>query len=291
MNDKIICGDNVKVLKSFEDENIDLVITSPPYDKLRKNKDYKETFDFENIVKQLYRVLKKGGVVVWVVNDGYIKGSRSLTSFKQAIFFNEMGFNVHDCMIYYRWSRFPNKVRYFQNYEFMFIFSKGRPKTIHLIRDRSNNRGGEVCRWGKHLVRSKTGKQVIGWETNNKNKINIYGIRENIWMYNSGGGFNTKDKIAYQHPAIFPEALVRDHIYSWSNEGDVILDIFNGSGTTTKMAYIMNRRYIGIEISQKYCDIAKERIKLIKDRNREYLRILDELNPHEKKYSLNKFMV
>ena len=249
---QIIQGECVKIMRTFPNNSIDLVVTSPPYDNLRNYKGY--SFDFENIAKELYRITKQGGVVVWVVGDAVVNKSESGTSFKQALFFKEIGFNLHDTMIYKKnGSPYPEKTRYFQNFEYMFVFSKGVPKTINLIQDRKNKWLGS---WGKQSTRDKKGNLHKA----SKIVCKEYGTRFNIWEINNGDGFSTKDKIAYEHPAIFPEALARDHIISWSNPGDTVLDPMNGSGTTTKMAKLLGRNYIGIDISEEYCNIARERL-------------------------------
>ena len=246
-------GDCLEIMKDIPDEIVDLTITSPPYDDLRTYNGY--SFDFENIAKELYRITKKGGVVVWVVGDGTTKGSETGTSFKQALYFKEIGFNLHDTMIYQKTGiPFPSKTRYLQCFEYMFILSKGKPKTINLIEDRKNATAGQTRESRKY--RTKTGAFVKG---SNK-PIKENGVRFNIWKYQTGQYKSTKDLIAFKHPAIFPDKLAKDHILSWSNEGDIILDCFMGSGTTGKMAILNKRNFIGIEISEEYFKIAQERI-------------------------------
>ena len=254
---KIYCMDCLDGLKQLDDECIDLTVTSPPYDNLRTYNGY--SFDFENIAKELYRVTKKGGVVVWIVGDSTIKGSETGTSFKQALFFKEIGFNLHDTMIYAKnnvYAHDPRNKRYKQCFEYMFILSKGKPKTYNEIKDRPNKHKGKTLSGTK-------GRNKNGEKRELKNVvINEFQARFNIWEYTTGGSVSS-DKIAFKHPAIFPEKLAQDHILSWSNEGDVVMDIFMGSGTTAKMCKIANRNYIGFEISQEYCDIAEERLKNI----------------------------
>lgn len=213
------------------------------------------SFDFENIAKELYRITKKGGVVVWVVGDATINGSETGTSFKQALYFKEIGFNLHDTMIYQKTGiPFPSKTRYLQCFEYMFIFSKGKPKTINLIEDRINATAGQTRESRKY--RTKKGDFIKGSNKPIKQK----GVRFNIWKYQTGQYKSTKDLIAFKHPAIFPEDLAKDHILSWSNEGDLVLDCFMGSGTTGKMCKLLNRDFIGIEISKEYFEIVKERV-------------------------------
>jgi site-specific DNA-methyltransferase (adenine-specific) len=257
---RIICGNNIEILKTFPNECIDLTITSPPYDNLRDYKGY--TFDFETLAHELYRVTKTGGVVVWIVGDQVINKSESGTSFKQALYFKEeCGFLLHDTMIYVRLPRYPERNRYAQSFEYMFILSKGVPKTFNPIIDRKNTYGGQKSHFGKHTVRGKDGNMKL-MSSKSDDFIKKMGKRINLWYYSVGGTNTTKDKIAFEHPAIFPDELSEDHILSWSNKNDVILDPMNGSGTTTKMAYLNNRQYVGIEISKKYCNIAEERLKI-----------------------------
>jgi DNA modification methylase len=251
----VILGDNIPILKGMDDNYIDLTITSPPYDDLRDYEGY--SFDFQSIAKELYRVTKSGGVVVWVVGDSVKYGNQSGTSFKQALYFKEIGFNLYDTIIYSKNNiTFPHKNRYHKSHEYMFILSKGKPKTVNLISDRKNKYGGTTT-WGNRSERQKDGTL----KSKPKKYVKEFGVRYNVWNYTVGKGNVTKDKIAYEHPAIFPESLAKDHIISWSNEGDIILDPFAGSGTTLKMAKELNRNYIGIEISGKYCNIIKERLK------------------------------
>ena len=251
---KIIQGDCLEVLKEMKDNCIDLTVTSPPYDNLRDYNGY--SFDFEGIAKELFRVTKEGGVVVWVVGDATVKGSETGTSFKQALYFKEIGFNLHDTMIYQKNNNpLPEKNRYFQSFEYMFVFSKGKPKTFNPINDRKNINAGLVK--SKSSIRNKDGSTTV----TKTSVVADYGARKNIWKIDCGYMKSTKDKEVYKHPAIFPEPLAHDQIISWSNEGDIVLDIFNGSGTTTKMAKILGRNYIGVDISKEYCDIANKRLE------------------------------
>jgi len=251
---QIINGECLEELSKFEDNIVDLTVTSPPYDNLRDYKGY--SFDFENIAKQLYRITKPGGVVVWVVGDAIKVGNQSGTSFKQALYFKEIGFNLYDTIIYSKSSvTFPHKNRYYNTHEYMFILSKGKPKTVNLIKDRKNKYGGTTT-WGNKSQREKDGTLT----KKGKKQIPMFSVRYNIWNYTIGKGNVTKDKIAYEHPAIFPEKLAQDHIMSWSNEGDLVLDPFCGSGTTCKMARQLHRDYIGIDISEEYVEIARKRL-------------------------------
>lgn len=251
--------DCLEGMKLLDDNCIDLVVTSPPYDELRKYNGY--SFDFEDIVSELYRVMKPGGIIVWVVGDQTKNGSETGTSFRQALGFIDRGFKLHDTMIYEKnTSSFParrNGNRYTQIFEYMFVFSKGKPKTANLICDKPNKWAGHT-NWGKNTQRDKDNDLK---ETTKIKPVPDFSPRNNIWKYVVGGGFATKDKIAHKHPAIFPEKLAEDHIISWSNESDLVMDIFSGSGTTLKMAKLNNRKFIGFEISEKYCDIIEKKIR------------------------------
>jgi len=247
--------DHLITLSKMVDNFIDLTITSPPYDDLRDYDGY--SFDINKLIPELYRVTKKGGVCVWVTNDKTIKGSESLTSFKQAIAFKEYGWRVHDTMIFKKLNPTPNAGnRYQQAFEYMFVFSKGKPKTSNIkLRPRRNK-----CNDKRIFRRKKFSRNSKGiFNTNNYN-VKEFVPLDNIWEYLVGGGNSSKDKIAFKHPAIFPEQLALDHITSWTNEGDLVYDCFGGSGTTAKMCILSNRNYIISELSEYYCQIAKERI-------------------------------
>ena len=237
----------IDTMARMEDNFIDLTVTSPPYDDLRTYNGY--SFDFESIAKELFRVTKEGGVVVWVVGDATIKGSESGTSFRQALYFKEIGFNLHDTMIYQKDNcPFPSSNRYYANFEYMFIFSKGNPKTFNPIIDRKNKSFGRKIT-GTNRQKDGNTKPI----KNKGNEIKEFGVRFNNWLISDG-------KRQKKHPAIFPEQLANDHIISWSNENDLVYDPFMGSGTTAKMAIINNRNWIGSEMSEEYCKIIEERL-------------------------------
>ena len=241
-------------MNKMPDGFLDLTVTSPPYDNLRTYNGY--SFDFEAIAKELFRVTKQGGVVVWVVGDATIKGSETGTSFKQALFFKEIGFNLHDTMIYQKDNPPPvgGSNRYYQHFEYMFILSKGTPKTFNPITSTRRNKWQDKrTERYKGFTRNSEGEFT-------KKLVSLTGDVKigNIWKYTIGGGISYKGKI--DHPAIFPEALANDHIISWSNEDDIIYDPFMGSGTTAKMAILNNRKWIGSEISEDYCKVIEKRI-------------------------------
>jgi site-specific DNA-methyltransferase (adenine-specific) len=259
--------DNVKGLqKHIPNNSIDLTVTSPPYDDLRDYKGY--DWDFKALAKELYRVTKDGGVVVWVVGDKTVNGSETLSSFKQAIYFNEVGFNVHDTMIYRKdGSPFPDFNRYQNCFEYMFVFSKGKPNTINLIKDKINRQYGNKVTGSERKKDGSLNKKRSCLGQNIKQK----GIRENIWNISNGYMKTTKDKFAYEHPAMFPEQLAKDHILSWSDECDIVLDPFCGSGTTLKQAEILNRKWIGIDISQEYVNLSYKRVGKVNKKYYNYL--------------------
>lgn len=257
MKNEIWNGNSEELLKKIPNNSIDMVITSPPYDELRSNKDYVSVFNFELIAKELGRVLKEGGVIAWVVGDQSIDNSESGTSFRQALYFKDVvGLKLYDTMIYSKSGfSFPSNGRYHQTFEYIFVFSKGNPNTFNPLMDRP------ILYKGGHGPggRNKDGSKKTGAKS--RRNDNDFGKRFNIWHYRVGGGQSSTDKIAYKHPAIFPEKLAEDLLLSWTNEGDLVLDPFAGSGTTLKMAKKNNRNYLGLEISNEYCKIIEERLK------------------------------
>ena len=232
-------------------ETIDLTVTSPPYDDMRSYEGY--TFNYETIANQLYRVTKTGGVVVWVVGDK-IQNGRTLTSYRQALYFQKIGFAVHDVMIYHKSNTpFMRSNAYTNAYEYMFIFSKGKPKTFNPLQVETKQSG----------FRKNGALYNKGADGKNRKRDIVYKERKtktNIWTYATGLHGTTSDRYAFKHPAMFPEKLAEDHILSWSNPTELVLDPMCGSGTTLKMAQKHNRKYIGIDMSKKYVQIAKKRI-------------------------------
>jgi site-specific DNA-methyltransferase (adenine-specific) len=248
---KIYNENCLDTMRRMPDGFIDLTVTSPPYDNLRTYKGYE--FDFENIAKELFRVTKKGGVVVWVVGDATVNGSETGTSFKQALYFKEIGFNLHDTMIYGKRNYAPKTHnRYEQEFEYMFIFSIGKPKIFNAILKNNKYKGKNRTSTYRHNGEETMPMHTIG-------KINDVSIIGNIFYYDVGknkGG----DTLASNHVAIFPELLPKDQIYSWSNEGNLVYDPFMGSGTTAKAAIRLNRNWIGSEISQEYVELSYKRL-------------------------------
>ncbi len=264
----------IDTMALMDDEFVDLVVTSPPYDNMREYEGYMLE-GFEKIAVELYRIIKKGGVVVWVIGDETVKGNESGTSFRQALYFKEIGFNLFDTMIYLKPPRgaVGNNKTYWQSFEYMFVFSKRQPKTINLIKDRKNkkSRKGDIgtkrLRDGSLLRMKRKGYAE-------------YGRRTNVWEYLIGSGHSASDKIAHKHPAIFPEQLANDHIITWSNPGDLVYDPFLGSGTVAVMAEKNGRIFLGSEINGNYCEIARERLQRSRTSNQangyEQLKLLEQ---------------
>jgi site-specific DNA-methyltransferase (adenine-specific) len=252
---RIIHGDCIHIMKAFEAESVDLVVTSPPYDNLRNYQGF--LFDLDAIVRELYRIVKGGGVVVWVVGDATVNGSETGTSFKQALKFMEVGWNLHDTMIFRKINPIPQiyRKRYTNEFEYMFVFSKGPVKTHNPIMVGSLHAGLQL-----------NGTTYKNYSKGNQKRkklakpVKSQKIRGNIWEYVVGK--KKEDQEAKGHPAPFPCQLARDHILSWSNEGDLVLDPMCGSGTTCKVAKQLNRIYVGVDISEEYCRLAEERLKL-----------------------------
>jgi len=231
------------------DEFVDLVVTSPPYDNLRTYNGY--SFDFDAVVKELFRVMKDGGVVVWIVGDATVNGSETGTSFRQALGFMDAGFRLHDTMIWEKTGRLPTQDRYYAIFEYMFIFSKGKPKAMNFICDHVNQNSGQVRAKDNTINR---GKRLAGTGTFVTKALSR---RPNIWKVHNSGNKSG-------HPAVFPEQLALDHVFSWSNVGDVVYDPFMGSGTTAVAALKLGRLFVGSEISDEYVEIAKRRLSEIR---------------------------
>ena len=248
--DKIYCGDNCDLLGRLPRECIDLVVTSPPYDDLRTYGGH--SWDFFGVAWQLQRVLKPGGVIVWVVADATKGGSETGSSMEQALHFKRLGLNLHDTMIYKQAGTGAkgSNLAYWQAWEYMLVFSKGVPKTVNRIADRPNKKAGSVAASGKSRKVAAVGTRTErGTRT-----VPAFSVRQNVWEYAAHDGERTN------HPAPFGLPLARDHIASWSAPGDVVLDPFVGSGTTAKAARDLGRRYIGFEINPDYCALAEQRL-------------------------------
>jgi len=245
--DQIICGDNCEVMRQMPSESIDLVVTSPPYDDLRTYGGH--SWDFYGVAWNLKRLLKPGGVIVWVVADATKDGSETGTSMRQALHFQGIGLNLHDTMIYRKQNYLPQNARsrYDQCFEFCFVFSSGRPCSANLLKDRPNAKAGVTHKTG--------GRKNADGRLHDKRVVTVapLGLRSNVWDVSVGGHHNP-------HPAAMPEVLARDQILSWSNPGDVVLDPFSGSGTTAKMARETGRRFIGIEVNPEYVEISRKRL-------------------------------
>lgn len=252
----LIQGSCIGALKDVTDNYIDLTVTSPPYDNLRTyngNNDFWGESSWKCILKELYRVTADGGVLVWVVGDATVKGSETGTSFKQALWAIECGFNLHDTMIWQKSKIVPMDFkcnRYYQEFEYMFVFSKGKPKTCNYIKIDSIHAGKKAVSINRKADGDMRTDRV---EKQNGRTVAEKKIKGNIWTYSN--------KAVKGHPAPFPEQLVADHVTTWSNIGDAVLDPFMGSGTTGVACKNLNRKFIGIELDETYFNIAKERIE------------------------------
>ena len=255
LNNTVKCGNCVDLMKQLPDNYVDLVLTSPPYDNLRTYKGF--VFPIDDIISELYRVVKKGGVVVWIVSDATINGSETGTSFKQALKFVEMGFNLHDTMIFSKTNPVPQiyRKRYTNVFEYMFVFSKGTVKTHNPIMVPCMHAGLELK--GTTYKNFSTGDQKRGKLAN---PVKSEKQKGNIWEYVVGK--KAVDQEAKNHPAPFPYDLAKDHIISWTNQGDLVLDPMCGSGTTIVAASDLKRNYIGFDISEEYCEMARNRLKV-----------------------------
>ncbi len=249
---KLFLADNRDILPLLGDA--DLVLTSPPYDGLRDYGGF--GFDFPSVAPLLPPVLAEGGVMVWVVGDSTVDGSESGSSFRQALAFMEQGLRLHDTMIFAKNGGSPlTHRRYEQAFEYMFIFSRGAPKTFNPLRERSLSAG----RLAHGTVRERDG--ILRPVNGAGRMLEAEKTRSNIWTYLVGGGKTSEHSIAHGHPAIFPDRLARDHITSWTNPGDTVLDPLCGSGTSLVAAKYLGRRAIGVEVEEKYCEIAVLRLQ------------------------------
>lgn len=239
----------LELLRALPDNSIDMILTSPPYDNLRVYLGF--SWDFEAIARESHRVLKDGGVLVWVVGDAVVKGSETLTSFRQALYFVDIcGFRMHQTIVWEQ-NSMPTKrpKAYLPDFEYMFVLSKGEPSIFNPIMRKNNNAGSK-------RKKGSSGKKGFKYQEGYRTTPE-YSIDKNIWTIQVGG--NNSDEYA-DHPAIFPELLAERHILSWSNENDIVLDFFSGSGTTAKIARNLNRRFIAGDLSLEYCEIARQRL-------------------------------
>ncbi len=252
MINKIYCENCLDTMARMPDNFVDLTVTSPPYDNLRDYNGY--SFDFPQVAQGLFRVTKIGGVVVWVVGDATIKGSETGTSFRQALYFKEIGFNLHDTMIYAKKNPVPyHHNRYNPQFEYMFVLTKGKLSKFYPLQEKT-----KCLKTGKYRYPDGSLKNA------NTPIIKDSKILNNIWFFSVG-------QKSFGHPATFPEQLANDHIISWSNPGDLVYDPFMGSGTTAKMAIINGRNWIGSEISEEYCRMIEERISSVQTKMSEVL--------------------
>lgn len=264
MRQEIWNGDSIELLKNITDKSVDLVLTSPPYDDLRNYNKSQWNFEiFKQVATELFRVIKDNSPIVWVVADSSIGGGETGSSFKQALFFKELGMDLHDTMIFLKENQRPRQYRanrYEQIFEYMFVLTKGKPKAFNPIQEKCKHSGKEITFTSRDAV--KENNFTSGDKLANRKTVTIKETKTkgNVWYYNTGSN-TASNPIAFKHPAIFPEGLAADHITSWTNENDLVLDPFAGSGTTLLMAKNLNRQFIGIEKEKEYYDICLERLK------------------------------
>jgi len=251
---KIYSENCIETMRRMPDGFLDMTLTSPPYDDLRDYNGYH--FPVEEIAELLLKKTKKGGVVIWVVGDRTVNGDETLTSFQHALTFKSVGFKVHDTMIYAKKNPIPSDCgkRYRQSFEYMFCFSNGQPATFNPIMEPTKSAGQKI----KAFRITEVGRGNVPLEDKGR-EIKAERKAGNIFSYNVGTS-SSGDKIAFKHPAIFPEHLAIDQISTWTNEGDLVYDCFMGSGTTAKAAQMLGRRWIGSEISVEYVQIAERRL-------------------------------
>ena len=253
--ERIIVGECASVMRQeFPDDCVDLIVTSPPYDDLRCYGGY--DFDCDAIGRQMLRVLRPGGVAVWIVGER-VKDGRTCSSFEQGLAFRDMGFRMHDLMVYQKLNTpFMRKNAYTQAHELMFVLSKGAPTTFNPLTCPTKQTGVRMTVYGRGADGDNSKRRPVKYAARK--------TRTNVWAYATGLSNTTRDKFCFGpdgHPAMFPEALARDHILSWSNPGDLVLDPMCGAGTTLKMASLHDRRWVGIEISHDYAGLAERRVK------------------------------
>ena len=254
---QVFRGDSSDILSEIEDNSVDMIITSPPYDKLRNYGNTLNSWNeekFKCIATHLSRVLKEGGIIVWNVNDAVENGSRTCTSFRQVLFFvEECGLKLNDTMIWQKLNPMPQvkQCRYSDCFEYMFVFSKGKPKTFNPIKVPCKSAGKNYNSTGKNIG-GENGRRELNYIVNSEK------VKNNIWEYGVASNKKTMEieidgeKIEVRHPAVFPIEMVIDHIKSWTNEGDIVLDPFMGSGTVAMASILTNRKYVGIELNEHY---------------------------------------
>lgn len=259
MADEIRHCNCVDGMKEMEEGSVDLTVTSPPFDDLRSYNGYQ--FDAEPILTELFRITKPGGVVVWVVADATVNGSETGSSFKQALYAKSVGFNLHDTMIFVRNAvTHPSPIRYYNCFQYMFVFSKGPPQTVHLIKDHKNKTAGKKATERYQREPDGSWRERASFK---QSKVRPeFSARWNVWTYDVGSLIMADDREWVGHPAIFPLKLAEDHVISWTNPGDLVFDPMCGSGQTCIAAKKLSRRFLGMDISEEYCELSRKRLAL-----------------------------
>lgn len=265
--DSLACCDCVEGMRALPPASVPLTVTSPPYDQTFEYGGHLWNHEkFLLVAHELWRLTMPGGVVCWVVRDQIVDGGQTGTSFRQARYYMGLGFRLHNTLVIEKQvARGISRVRYGVSPEFVFVLSKGRPRSISLIEDKPNKFGGRLMRFStrdRDGTRSDTAKALI----------RPYSVRGNVWRYATGSRVTAKEGFAYDHPALMPERLAHDLIVSWSRPGDLVLDPFGGAGTTAKMALLSHRRYLSMEAHRPYHDLAVRRLA---EAQETYRRVLD----------------
>ena len=263
---EIIHADCSKSLPGKFENKVDLILTSPPYDDLRNYGGHK--FDFDSVADALIPCLKEGGVLVWIVADAIRDGGETGTSFRHALGFLDRGLKLHQSLIYQKHCPLHLSTnRCLKNKENMFVFSNGKPKTANILKDRVNLTVGMGKEKSRGMARGKPNDPDAIKDVEEKGyKVHQFSKRHCIWKYRVGYRLscsNEESKFVFNHPAIFPLKLAEDHIKTWTNEGDLVLDPMAGSGTTLRAAISLNRKAVGIEIHKPYCKLIEKRMNLL----------------------------
>jgi DNA modification methylase len=254
MINRIIQCDAVTGMQSLRNDHVPLTVTSPPYDDIRNYGGHH--FDFEAIAKELWRVTAPGGVVCWHVQDQIIDGSESCTTDRHTLFFRELGFRIYQriYVVALNYRRSPR--RYYRQTSIALVLSKGRPDTVHLLRDRRTINAGRLS------VGGLTYRERDGSFKRLRPKVNpSHGVRGDCWVYNVGGSNTSQDRYAFAQGALMPERLARDLIRTYSKSNDLVLDPMGGAATTPKMALLNYRRYLAFEPWDKAFAIAERRMR------------------------------
>lgn len=259
----ILHGDSAEVMQSFPDKCIPLTVTSPPYAKMRLYGGHDYTWEtFKSVATQLVRITMEGGVICWVVRNQIVKERENLQAEKEKLFFaDDLGLWPHQTIIGApKGVPLPQSRRYASNFDYVYVFSKGHPRIVNIIRDRRNSRFGDLK--SNRLIRESNGSERLA--CGGEYAIAKWGFRSNLWSYSTGGNHTATDRISAKHPARMGEPLAEDLIISFSKPGDLVFDPFAGAGTSLKMALLNQRQWLGVEIFDEYVELIEKRMRLAK---------------------------